>query len=76
MANAAPVFDAVSRSGRSAVFHGGPARAGFKLVTIDNRVAAFAMDMKAFAGAYRPSDRFVCAWWFPSPQIQLQVARR
>ncbi|TFC87397.1 LacI family DNA-binding transcriptional regulator [Cryobacterium sp. TMT4-31] len=50
-----PVLDAVSGSGRPAVIHGGPARAGFKLVSIDNRAAAFAMGMKTFAGAHRPA---------------------
>jgi DNA-binding LacI/PurR family transcriptional regulator len=50
-----PVLDAVSRSGRPTVIHGGPARAGFKLVSIDNRAAAFAMGLKTFAGARRPA---------------------
>ncbi|TFC92514.1 LacI family DNA-binding transcriptional regulator [Cryobacterium breve] len=50
-----PVLDAVSGSGRPAVIHGGPVRAGFKLVSIDNRAAAFAMGMKTFAGAHRPA---------------------
>ena len=50
-----PVLDAVSATGRTAVIHGGPARAGFKLVSIDNRAAARAMGMKTFAGARRPA---------------------
>jgi DNA-binding LacI/PurR family transcriptional regulator len=54
-ADDAPVLDAVSASGRPAVIHGGPARPGFTLVSIDNRAAAFAMGMKTFAGAHRPA---------------------
>jgi DNA-binding LacI/PurR family transcriptional regulator len=50
-----PVLDAVSASGRPAVIHGGPARGGLQLVSIDNRAAAFAMGMKTFAGARRPA---------------------
>ena len=50
-----PVLDAVAATGRTAVIHGGPAREGFSLVSIDNRAAAFAMGMQTFAGARRPA---------------------
>ena len=50
-----PVLDAVSGRGRTAIIHGGPARTGFEIVSIDNRAAAFAMGMKTFAGARRPA---------------------
>jgi len=50
-----PVLDAVSTTGRTAVIHGGPARQGFKVLSIDNRAAAFAMGMQTFAGARRPA---------------------
>ncbi|MEP7762397.1 LacI family DNA-binding transcriptional regulator [Sanguibacter sp. 25GB23B1] len=50
-----PVLDAVAGSGRPAVVHGGPAREGFTLVSIDNRAAAFAIGMETFAGAQRPA---------------------
>lgn len=50
-----PVLDAVGNSGRTAVVHGGPAREGFHLVSIDNRAAAFAMGMQTFASARRPA---------------------
>jgi DNA-binding LacI/PurR family transcriptional regulator len=50
-----PVLDAVSATGRTAVIHGGPDRAGFTLVSIDNRAAARAMGLKTFAGARRPA---------------------
>lgn len=50
-----PVLDAVTASGRPAVIHGGPVRAGFQLVSIDNRAAARAMGLQTFAGARRPA---------------------
>lgn len=50
-----PVLDAVGNFGRTAVVHGGPAREGFHLVSIDNRAAAFAMGMQTFAGARHPA---------------------
>ncbi len=50
-----PVLDAVSATGRPAVIHGGPARAGSAVVSIDNRAAARAMGLETFAGARRPA---------------------
>jgi DNA-binding LacI/PurR family transcriptional regulator len=49
-----PVLKAVSATGRRAVIHGGPARDGFGLVSIDNRAAAYEMGLRTFAGARRP----------------------
>ncbi len=49
-----PVLGAVAASQRPAVVHGGPARDGFSLVSIDNRAAAYAMALRTFAGAKRP----------------------
>ncbi len=49
-----PVLEAVAASQRPAVVHGGPARDGFSLVSIDNRAAAYAMALRTFAGAKRP----------------------
>jgi DNA-binding LacI/PurR family transcriptional regulator len=50
-----PVLDAVSSTGRTAVIHGGPARAGLLPVGIDDRAAAFEMGRRTFAGAARPA---------------------
>jgi DNA-binding LacI/PurR family transcriptional regulator len=50
-----PVLDAVSSTGRTAVIHGGPARAGLLRVGIDDRAAAFEMGRRTFAGAARPA---------------------
>lgn len=49
-----PVLDAVSATGRTAVVHGGPARAGLLPVGIDDRAAAFEMGRRTFSGASRP----------------------
>ncbi|MBI9113796.1 LacI family DNA-binding transcriptional regulator [Sanguibacter suaedae] len=50
-----PVLDAVIASGRPVVVHGGPARDGAALVSVDNRAAARAIGLEAFAGATRPA---------------------
>ena len=49
-----PVLDAVAASGRPAVVHAGPRRAGLPVVGIDDRAAAAAIGRLAFAGASRP----------------------
>ena len=49
-----PVLEAVAASQRPAVVHGGPARNGFSLVSIDNRAAAHMMALRTFTGAKRP----------------------
>ena len=49
-----PVLEAVAASRRPAVVHGGPARDGFSLVSIDNRAAAYAMALRTFASARHP----------------------
>lgn len=50
-----PVLDAVRYARRPVVIHGGPARDGFTLVSIDNRAAAHAVGLLAFAGARHPA---------------------
>lgn len=50
-----PVLDAVLRAQRPAVIHGGPAREGFALVSINNRAAARAVATAAFTGAEHPA---------------------
>jgi DNA-binding LacI/PurR family transcriptional regulator len=50
-----PVLDAVEGTKRPAVVHGGPAREGLQLVSIDNRAAARAVGAVTFAGARRPA---------------------
>ena len=50
-----PVLAAIGATGRPAVIHGGPARPGLQLVSIDNRSAARAIGAVAFAGACRPA---------------------
>jgi DNA-binding LacI/PurR family transcriptional regulator len=50
-----PVLDAARGTQRPVVIHGGPARAGFTLVSIDNRAAAREVGRAAFAGAARPA---------------------
>lgn len=50
-----PVLDAVARSRRPVVIHGGPAREDFTLVSIDNRAAARAIGLEIFAGAQHPA---------------------
>src|SRR3712207_5660066 len=50
-----PVVAAVRATRRPAVVHGGPAAHGLELVTIDNRAAARAIGVVAFAGAHRPA---------------------
>ncbi len=49
-----PVLDAVAGTGRPAVVHAGPARAGLPVVGIDDTAAATAIGRAAFAGAERP----------------------
>jgi DNA-binding LacI/PurR family transcriptional regulator len=49
-----PVVDAVAGTGRPAAVHGGPDR-GLPVVTIDNRAAARAIGVEAFAHARRPA---------------------
>jgi DNA-binding LacI/PurR family transcriptional regulator len=49
-----PVLEAVSATGRTAVLHGGPARAGLLPMGIDDRAAAFEMGRRTFSGAARP----------------------
>lgn len=49
-----PVLDAVAASGLPAVVHGGPARPGLAIVSIDDRAAATAIGRLAFTGASRP----------------------
>jgi DNA-binding LacI/PurR family transcriptional regulator len=50
-----PVLAAVQATKRPAVVHGGPAVPGLGLVSIDNRAAAYAVGVIAFAGAERPA---------------------
>jgi DNA-binding LacI/PurR family transcriptional regulator len=50
-----PVLAAVQGTKRPAVVHGGPAVPGLGLVSIDNRAAAYAVGVIAFAGADRPA---------------------
>ncbi|SHN46671.1 LacI family DNA-binding transcriptional regulator [Cryptosporangium aurantiacum] len=50
-----PVLAAVRATKRPAVIHGGPAVRGLELVTVDNRAAAAAVGVLAFAGARRPA---------------------
>jgi DNA-binding LacI/PurR family transcriptional regulator len=50
-----PVLTAVRATRRPAVIHGGPAREGLHLVTIDNRSAARSVGALAFAGSRRPA---------------------
>jgi DNA-binding LacI/PurR family transcriptional regulator len=50
-----PVLGSVRDTKRPAVVHGGPALAGLDLVSIDNRAAARAVGVIAFAGASRPA---------------------
>ncbi len=50
-----PVLDAILATGRTTVVHGGPARDGAKLVTIDNRAAAAAIGGLVFAGSRQPA---------------------
>jgi len=50
-----PVLDAVAASGLPAVVHAGPARPELPLVGIDDRAAAAAIGLLAFAGAARPA---------------------
>lgn len=50
-----PVLDAVLSTGRPVAVHGGPARKGARLVTIDDRAAARAVTAAAFARARRPA---------------------
>src|SRR5919107_3123228 len=50
-----PILAAVQAMKRPAVVHGGPAVRGLGLVSIDNRAAARAVGVVAFAGAKRPA---------------------
>jgi DNA-binding LacI/PurR family transcriptional regulator len=50
-----PVLAAVRATKRPAVVHGGPSLEGLGLVSIDNRAAARAVGVVAFAGAQRPA---------------------
>ncbi len=50
-----PVLEAVRSTRRPAAIHSGPALAGLRLVSIDNRAAARAVGAVAFAGARRPA---------------------
>jgi DNA-binding LacI/PurR family transcriptional regulator len=50
-----PILKAVQMTRRPAVVHGGPAVRGLGLVSIDNRAAARAVGVVAFAGAARPA---------------------
>ena len=50
-----PVLDAVRDARRPVVIHGGPAREGFTLVSINNRAAAHAVGLLTFAGARHPA---------------------
>jgi DNA-binding LacI/PurR family transcriptional regulator len=49
-----PVLDAVATRGLPAVVHAGPRRSGLTTVGIDDRAAAAAVGVLAFAGAVRP----------------------
>jgi DNA-binding LacI/PurR family transcriptional regulator len=50
-----PVLAAACRTRRPVVVHGGPARAGTTLISIDNRAAARAVGLEVFADARRPA---------------------
>lgn len=50
-----PILDAVGAARRPVVIHGGPARNGFTLVSINNRAAAHAVGLRTFAGAKHPA---------------------
>jgi DNA-binding LacI/PurR family transcriptional regulator len=50
-----PILKAMQTTRRPAVVHGGPAVRGLGLVSIDNRAAARAVGVAAFAGAARPA---------------------
>src|SRR4051812_25106059 len=50
-----PILAAVQATKRPAVVHGGPPVHGLGLVSIDNRAAAYAVGVIAFAGAERPA---------------------
>src|SRR3569833_1060771 len=49
-----PVLDVVSGLGKPVAIHGGPAFAGARVVTIDNRASARELAARTFAGARRP----------------------
>src|SRR5215207_6934604 len=50
-----PVLEAVAATGLPAVVHGGPGHRGLAVLGIDDRAAARAIGMEAFAGARRPA---------------------
>lgn len=50
-----PVLDVVSGLGKPVAIHGGPAFAGARVVTIDNRASARELAARTFAGAQRPA---------------------
>lgn len=50
-----PVLDAVAATGRPTVIHGGPSRASFRVVAVDNRAAARAIGRVVLAGSARPA---------------------